>query len=111
MIVYWTLNIMANLIRLRGLVKEIIELSSKSPILADPKSKLFCNEYSKLSGRRDESPQFFKILAQDFGLQPERLHDTVKPRMQSTRFILISNFNSNIADNYIFKYAQNSSRN
>lgn len=67
---------MANLIKIRQLVKEIVDLSSKSAILADPKSKVFCSEYSKLN-RTPESSKFFDLLAQDFGFRNERLHETV----------------------------------
>lgn len=71
---------MAGLIKIRKFAKEIIELSSKSAILADPKSKLFCLEYSKLNktSELNERSEFLKTLSQDHGFQNERLYDSVK---------------------------------
>ena len=79
---------MANLIKIRQLVKEIVDLSSKSAILADPKSKVFCGEYSKLN-RTPESSKFFDLLAQDFGFRNERLHETVSVIQYSISLLLI----------------------
>lgn len=68
---------MANLIKIRGLVKEIVDLSSKSAILADPKSKLFCAEYAKLNRHDADAVKLLDVLAQDFGFQTDRLYETV----------------------------------
>lgn len=64
---------------LRQLSKEIIDLSAKSAILADPKSKIFCTEYSKFREHNDDksSVQFFASLTEQHGLSTERLYDSV----------------------------------
>ena len=63
--------------KLRDLVREILELSSKSAILADPKSRVFCAEYAKLNRHENEGAKLLNILAQDFGFQPDRIYDSV----------------------------------
>jgi hypothetical protein len=56
------------------MVKEILELGSKSAILADTKSKLFCKKYAELAS---ESPQFLKALSKEHGLKTDKLYSTV----------------------------------
>lgn len=70
---------MTNLKIIQTTVKEIIDLSSKSAILADPKSKLFCKQYLKLDPKSEESvPNFLKHLCKDHGLRTDRLYNNVK---------------------------------
>lgn len=73
---------MANFIKVRELVKEILELSSKSAILADPKLKLFCSEYSRLN-RESENAKLLNTLTQDFGFQTDRLLESVTKRFSN----------------------------
>ena len=54
---------------LRATVKEIIDLSTKSAILADKKSKLFCDQYTRLNNSDD----FLKTLCTDHGFKTDRL--------------------------------------
>jgi len=58
---------------IRATVKEIIDLSTKSAILADKKSKLFCDQYTHLNN----SDEFLKILCTDHGLKTDRLSSYV----------------------------------
>lgn len=54
---------------IRATVKEIIDLSTKSAILADKKSNVFCEQYTRLN----DSNEFLKALCTDHGLKTDRL--------------------------------------
>lgn len=73
---------MSKLPIIRQTVKEILDLSSKSAILADSKSKQFCKEYNDLlkndSGKEQkESFTFLKLLSEEHGIKNESLSQTV----------------------------------
>ena len=68
--------------------REIIELSSKSAILADQKSKAFCHLYSELevqqqppggssSGGASQHHQLLRELSKDHGLKAVEIYNTV----------------------------------
>jgi hypothetical protein len=58
------------------MVKEILELGSKSAILADTKSKLFCKNYVADVASGD-GPQFLRALSKEHGLKTDKLYSTV----------------------------------
>jgi hypothetical protein len=58
---------------IRATVKEIIDLSTKSAILADKKSNVFCEQYTRLN----DSNEFLKALCTDHGLKTDRLSSYV----------------------------------
>lgn len=72
---------MTSLKNIRSTVKEIIDLSSKSAVLADPKSKIFCKQYLKLeqnaNNTEDSTFGFLKLLCKEHGLQTDRLYSNV----------------------------------
>lgn len=67
---------------IRQTAKEIIELGSKSAILADPKSNLFCKQYESLR-KVPSSPSFhlgqtyLKDLSKYHGFKYERVFNNV----------------------------------
>ena len=69
----------------RQIVKDIIDLSTKSAILADPKSKQFCQEYSELSkisqstedSKDKVSYKLLEVLCKDHGIKTESLYTYV----------------------------------
>ena len=80
---------------IRQTVREIIELGSKSAILADPKSKTFCKQYDDLKKAlanikiKDESvpvtDNFLKILCKEHGLKNDRLFNTISSLAQASK--------------------------
>jgi len=92
---------MAPLISIRQTVREIIDLGSKSAILADPKSKIFCNQYANLqktfTNNKESSSavtgNFFKILCKEHGLKNERLFGNISSLLQSNK--TLSEFEKN----------------
>ena len=69
---------------IRQTIREIIDLSSKSAILADSKSKLFCQQYSEINKLASKdvsiSEIFLKSLCKDHGYKLDRLYSTVSIR-------------------------------
>lgn len=63
---------MANLQLIKTTVKEILDLSSKSAILADKKSNLFCDQYFNLH-KSSDSIIFLKELSTEHGIKNDRL--------------------------------------
>ena len=57
-------------------VKEILELSVKSPILADAKSKIFCKQYENLKNS-GFGAKFLKVLSKEHGLKTDKIFSTV----------------------------------
>ena len=96
---------MAPLSTIRQTVREIIDLSSKSAILADPKSKVFCQQYASLKRLVKEKSiddmaitgNFLKMLCKEHGLKNERLYGTLSSLVQSnkTQNDFEKNFNQN----------------
>lgn len=84
---------MAPLSLIRQTVKEIIDLSSKSAILADPKSKAFCQQYdilqklgkNKSANETAVTGNFLKTLCQDHGLRNERLFGIISNLAQANK--------------------------
>ena len=73
---------MSNLALIRQTTKQIIELSVKSAILADKKSKEFCKQYLELEKKPqldsvDNATSFIKYLSSNFGVKTEKLGATV----------------------------------
>ena len=66
---------------IRKLVQEIIELSSKSPILADSKSNTFCKQYRELNAidekNREAKFQFLVSLTNGYGIKSANLFSNV----------------------------------
>ena len=106
---------MAPLNAIRQTVREIIELGSKSAILADPKSKAFCQQYNNLqkaftdSKTKDESAplidNFFKVLCKEHGLKSERLLSTISSLIQTSKTPL--DFEKNFTHNNFEKLNKN----
>lgn len=70
---------MANLQLVRSITKEIIDLSTKSAILADKKSIQFCDQYLKLRSSSDNSQaSYLQSLCTNHGFKTERLLANVK---------------------------------
>lgn len=73
------------LVQVRQIVRDIIDLSTKSAILADPKSKQFCQEYSELarSSQLKENPndretlKLLTVLCQEHGINTQSLYKYV----------------------------------
>jgi hypothetical protein len=70
---------------IRQTVKEIIDLSSKSAILADSKSKQFCQHYNNLAKQaindtsaRQESFKVLEILCKEHGIKADLLHSQIQ---------------------------------
>jgi hypothetical protein len=62
----------------RQTVREILELGSKSAILADSKSKMFCKAYlDSIKSDTQSSYQFLKFLTQEHGLNTEKLFGSI----------------------------------
>ena len=73
---------MSKLPIIRQTVKEILDLSSKSAILADSKSKQFCKEYYDLlkddtDKEQKESFALLKLLCKEHGIKNDSLGQTV----------------------------------
>ncbi len=66
---------------IRQTIREIIDLSSKSAILADYKSKVFCQQYNEINKLASKdisiSEIFLKSLCKDHGYKLDRLYNTV----------------------------------
>jgi hypothetical protein len=66
---------------IRQTIREIIDLSSKSPILADYKSKLFCQQYGEISKQASKNlniaESFLRDLSNDYGIKHDRLYPIV----------------------------------
>ncbi len=66
---------------IRQTIREIIDLSSKSAILADYKSKIFCQQYNEInklaSNNANIAEVFLRDLSIDHGIKNERLYTTV----------------------------------
>ena len=66
---------------IRQTIREIIDLSSKSAILADYKSKIFCQQYNEInklaSNNANIAEAFLRDLSIDHGIKNERLYTTV----------------------------------
>jgi hypothetical protein len=62
-------------------IKDIIDAGSKSAILADSKSKLFCKQYVDLQ-KQDKTEQLrndlLKSLCQNYGIKKQALYKTVR---------------------------------
>jgi hypothetical protein len=76
---------------LKTTLKEIINLSKRSDILADQKSKIFCNYYLNLKNNETTKLQLFKSLSEEHGLKSERLFTKVSYILRE-RNILMNNF-------------------
>lgn len=63
---------------LRTTVKEIIDLSSKSATLADPKSKLFCQQFLKQAS--NDRSELIKSICSDHGLKTDRIFNSVNEK-------------------------------
>ncbi len=66
-------------------VKEIIDLSSKSAILADKKSKQFCQQYHQLTKKalsdslaRQESFKVLEVLCKEHGIKSDLLYSQIQ---------------------------------
>ena len=84
---------MANLQLIKTTVKEILDLSSKSAILADKKSNLFCDQYFVLH-KSSDSIRFLKDLSTEHGIKNDRLLTNVY-KMFLFFFLLLINYNHN----------------
>ena len=68
---------------LRTTIKEIIDLSKRSDILADQKSKQFCNFYLNLKNEdadlsnADSKGELMKTLSKEHGLKLDKLYNKV----------------------------------
>ena len=56
---------------LQSTLREIINLSKKSDILADQKSKIFCSSYLNL--KNETKFELFKSLSDEHGLKSDKL--------------------------------------
>ncbi|CAF0907496.1 unnamed protein product [Brachionus calyciflorus] len=72
-------------------VKEILDLSAKSAILADPKSKAFCQLY--LNQPTQDRTEFIKSLCKDHGLKNERIFQSLTSLASSNK--TLDEFNKN----------------
>lgn len=68
---------MSNLQVIRNLAREILDLSTKSAILADKRSIQFCEQYLSLRPTVTNLSELFKSLSNDHGIKTERLASNV----------------------------------
>ncbi len=75
---------------IRQTIREIIDLSSKSAILADNKSKLFCKQYGEInklaSNNVNIAENFLRDLSNDHGIKHDRLYSTVSHNLKKNYF-------------------------
>jgi hypothetical protein len=64
-------------IKLRSLVNEIIDLAQKSPILADKKLILFCEQYTQMKLNKENPRSFLEFLCKEQGLNSDSLFNNV----------------------------------
>lgn len=66
---------------LRSTLKEIIDLSKRSDILADQKSKVFCQYYLSLKNEveivNSTKIPLMKTLCEDYGLKSDKIYSKV----------------------------------
>jgi hypothetical protein len=67
---------------LKQTAREIIDLGSKAPILADSKSKLFCESYLKLSSFKDAKLEaILASLSNDHGINLDKLYGSLSKNL------------------------------
>lgn len=65
---------------LKSTAKEIINLASKSEVLADTKSKIFCNNYldlNKFYFNDKTKVDLFTYLCKNYGLKLDKVYNSV----------------------------------